>query len=103
MWTVNVDTLLAIIGMAIVTYALRSSGLLLAEVLPTQGRWARALRSLSGTVLLAIVAPAIVATGWIGLPAMLLTVLTTLITRNALAAMVVGVAVVSLGRMVGFE
>jgi uncharacterized membrane protein len=102
MWIVNFDTLLAIIGMAAVTYILRSTGLLLVEVLPTQGRWARALHSLSGTVLLAIIAPAIVATGWIGLPATVLTIITTLITRNALAAMLVGVTVVSFGRMVGF-
>lgn len=103
MWTVNVDALLAIIGMTIITYALRSSGLLLAEILPTQGRWARVLRSLSGTVLLAIIAPAIVATGWIGVPAMIVTVLATIFTRNVFVAMSLGVAVVSLGRMVGFE
>ncbi len=103
MWTVNFDTLSAIIGMAAVTYVLRSAGLLLAEVLPTQGRWARVLHSLSGTVLLAIIAPAIVATGWIGLPAMFLTLITTLITRNALAAALVGVTVVSFGRMAGFR
>ncbi len=103
MWTVNFDALLAIIGMALVTYALRSLGLLLAEVLPTRGHWARALRSLSGTVLLAIIAPAIVATGWIGVPAMVATVFATVFTRNAFVAMVVGVAVVSLGRMAGFK
>ncbi|HEV7368574.1 AzlD domain-containing protein [Arenibaculum sp.] len=101
LWTVEAAALATILGMAVVTYALRSSGLLLSEYLPSRGPWARALKSLSGTVLLAIVAPAVVAAGWIGLPAALAAVLAMRASGNPFAAMAAGVAVIAGGRALG--
>lgn len=94
-------TLATILGMAAVTYGLRLSGLLLADRLPRGGRWARALQSLSGTVLMAIVAPAVVALGWVGLLAAGATLLALHLSRNILVAMAVGAAAVALVRQAG--
>jgi uncharacterized membrane protein len=94
-------TLAAILGMAAVTYALRLSGLLLADRLPRGGRWARALESLSGTVLMAIVAPAVTGLGWVGLLAAGATLLALHLSRNVLAAMAVGAAATAAARQIG--
>lgn len=94
-------TLVTILGMAAVTFGLRLSGLLLADRLPRGGRWARALESLSGTVLMAIVAPAVVALGWVGLCAAGTTLLALRLSGNVLVAMAVGAGTVAAARQIG--
>lgn len=91
-------TLAAIAGMAAVTYGLRAGGLLLADRLPSHGRWARALDRLPGIVLIALVAPAVRDAGMVGLAAAAAVAALYTVSRSPLAAMVGGVVVVALGR-----
>lgn len=96
------DALVAIFGMAGVTYLLRAGGLLLAARLPREGRWERALGTLPGAVLVAIVVPNIVDSGALGVTAAAVVTIVAVKTRNLMAAMVVGVAIVALGRLLPF-
>lgn len=93
------DALVAIMGMAGVTYVLRAGGLLLAARLPRAGRWERALGSLPGAVLVAIVVPNVIDAGTLGVVAAAAVTGVAVKTRNMLAAMAVGVTVVALGRL----
>lgn len=58
----HADAVLAILAMAVATYATRLAGLLLGPLLPRTGRLRRALDALPIAVLTAVIAPA-VATG----------------------------------------
>lgn len=92
------ETLIVILGMAAVTYAIRAGGLLLADRLPQTGFVAAWLRHLPGAVLASLVAPAVIngsAAEWTGAVA---TAIAYLVTRNIFAAMVAGVGVVYLIR-----
>ncbi len=90
----------AIAGMAAVTYALRAGGLLLGDHLPTSGRWARALDRLPALLLIAIVAPGVLAAGWLGAAAAAVTAAIAVASGNPFIAMGGGVAVVAIGRQV---
>jgi branched-subunit amino acid transport protein len=93
------EALAAIVGMALVTIAIKASGLLLADRLPTQGFAAAWLRHIPGAVLAALVAPAIAT----GSPAELVAAIATgfvfIATRNLFAAMASGVLAVYLMRL----
>jgi uncharacterized membrane protein len=93
------EALTAIIGMAVVTIAVKASGLLLADRLPRQGFAAAWLRHIPGAVLAALVAPAIAT----GRPAELVAALATagvfVVSKNLFAAMASGVLAVYLMRL----
>jgi uncharacterized membrane protein len=92
------ESLVTILLMALVTYAIRAGGFLVAERLPATGLVAAWLRHLPGAVLAALVAPAVVNGGpaeWI---ASAVTALAYLVTRNIFAAILAGVAAVYLAR-----
>lgn len=93
------EALAAIIGMALVTIAIKASGLLLADRLPTQGFAAAWLRHIPGAVLAALVAPAIATGSPAELVAALATGLVFIATRNLFAAMASGVLAVYLMRL----
>ena len=57
-------TLLAILAMAIVTYGTRVAGLFLAERLTLSGRAKAAFEAIPAAVLVAVIAPMALATGW---------------------------------------
>jgi branched-subunit amino acid transport protein len=57
----SLEALITILGMAIVTYAIRAGGLLLANRLPTTGFVANWLKHVPGAVLAALVVPAVFA------------------------------------------
>jgi branched-subunit amino acid transport protein len=88
---VSLDALLAILGMAVVTYAIRAGGFLIAERLPSSGFTALWMRNIPGAVLAALIAPDVLKGGpaaWIA------TAAATLIyfaTRNVFATIVGGV------------
>lgn len=95
------DALLAILGMALVTYAARAGGLWLmgrVEFSPGVGRW---LQHLPGAVLVALVAPSALAGGAAGLFAVAATALVAARTGNLLSATAAGVLAVWLLRAVG--
>lgn len=91
---------LVIAGAALATYSLRLGGLLLAEHLPQNGGFKRFMEALPGTILLSLVAPGIYSTGLLGGVAALATALCAWKTKNVLFAMVVGMGLVAVGRLI---
>ena len=93
------EAVIAILGMALVTIAVKASGLLLADRLPRDGFAAAWLRHIPGAVLAALVAPALVT----GSPAEVVAAIATggifILTRNLFAAMATGVLTVYLVRL----
>ncbi len=85
------NSLLLIILCAVVTYLLRLGGLLLAEKIPSEGRFKVFLNSLPGCLLIAYVAPEIIKAGMIGHLAALITILVTLKTKNILVSSLAGI------------
>lgn len=94
-----VEAVLAILGMAAVTYGIRAGGLLLADRLPTSGFVAAWMRHIPGAVLAALVAPAIIGGGLAEWAAAALTAAVFVLARNLLLAMAAGVAGVFLFRL----
>lgn len=96
------DVYLVIGAAALVTYALRFGGLLLAGRLPRTGRFKRFMDALPGTILLSLIAPAALAGGmwsWIATGA---TAFCSLKTGNVFVSMILGVAIVALSRHFGW-
>lgn len=62
--TLDTQTVLAILGMAIVTYATRIAGLALAGRLDLSPRAQAAFDAIPPAVLIAVIAPSALATGW---------------------------------------
>ncbi len=86
--------LVTIVGMALVTYLTRISGLwLMSHITLSKGLKAW-LGYIPGTVIVSLVAPTIFGTGFAELGASLVTVLVAIRTRNVLLSMIVGVGVV---------
>ena len=92
--------LVTILGMALVTYLPRAGGIWLMGLV-TLSRCVEAwLRSIPGSVLVALVAPTVFASSVAETLAALATVLVALRTRNVLLAMMIGVGVAWVLRMV---
>lgn len=96
----SLEAFITIAGMAVVTYAIRAGGLLLANRLPTTGFAAAWMRHIPGAVLASLVAPAILSGSIAEAIAAAGTALAYFLTRNLFAAMVAGVAVVFIARSV---
>src|SRR5687767_11576143 len=93
------DTLLAILAMAVATYATRLGGMLLGGYLPKTGRVRRALDALPAAVLTAVIAPAAIAG-----PAEMIAgalVLVSALRLPMIAAVLVGMASVGILRAYG--
>lgn len=95
----SLEALIAILGMAAVTFAIRAGGLLLANRLPTTGFVASWMKHVPGAVLAALVAPAILAGGAAEAIAAAATALIYIASRNLFAAMLGGVLAVYLARL----
>jgi uncharacterized membrane protein len=97
--TVDPMTLAAIVVMAIVTYATRIAGPLVAGRLRLEGRAKEAFDAIPAAVLVAVIAPTVLTTGW---PETLAAVITALAAMRLplLATIAVGVASVVLLRAV---
>jgi uncharacterized membrane protein len=96
----TLDALLTILGMAVVTYAIRAGGLLVANRLPTDGFVARWMKHVPGAVLAALIAPAVMRGGPAEAMAAGATALVYILSRNLFAAMAGGVLAVYLARLV---
>lgn len=94
------DPILAILGMAAVTMAIRAGGFLLADRLPSTGFVAAWMRHIPGAVLASLVAPAIVSGGLPEAIAAAATAGAWMLTRNLLPAMAAGVLTIYLMRLV---
>ena len=98
--TLDPHNLLAILGMAIATYATRLAGLALAGRLQLSPRAQAAFDAIPPAVLVAVIAPSALATGWPETVAALLAALAA--TRLPLLGVVaVGVAAVVALRAIG--
>jgi uncharacterized membrane protein len=93
-------TLITILGMALVTYATRAGGFWLMGLVTPSPRIEAWLRQIPGAVLVAIVAPTVLASSLAETLAALATVLVAIRTKNVLAAMLIGVAAVFLLRLI---
>lgn len=89
---------LTILLAAIVTYALRAGGLLLAERFPKTGRFKKFMDALPGTILLSLIVPGIFNAGIWGWMATACTAFCSLKTGNVFASMALGVGIVAVGR-----
>ena len=92
--------LITILGMALVTYATRAGGFWLMGLVSPSPRVEAWLRQIPGAVLVAIIAPTVLASSLAETLAALAAALVALRTKNVLAAMVVGVGAVWVLRMV---
>jgi uncharacterized membrane protein len=92
--------LITILGMALVTYATRAGGFWLMGLVTPSPRIEAWLRQIPGAVLVAIIAPTVLASSLAETLAALATVLVAIRTKNVLIAMLVGVAAVWLLRLV---
>ncbi|MBV9522854.1 MAG: AzlD domain-containing protein [Alphaproteobacteria bacterium] len=81
---------LAVLAMAVVTFALRAGGMLLARRLPQSGRGALWLRQIPPAVLAAIVAPAILNGGPAEAIGAATTAAAAALSRNLFLAMALG-------------
>jgi branched-subunit amino acid transport protein len=95
----TLESLYAILGMALVTYMIRAGGFLLASRLPTTGFVANWMKHLPGAVLSALVAHAVLVGGLAEAIASAAVALIYLISRNLFAAMLGGVLAVYLARL----
>lgn len=92
-------TLLAIVGMGLATYLTRVSGLILLRFVTIEGRARAALEAVPVAVLMAVIAPTVLATG----PAETLAAIVTLIAAlrlPLLGVVIVGVVSAALFRMI---
>jgi len=97
--SLDATTLMAILAMAIVTYATRVAGLLVAHRLVLTGRSKAAFDAIPPAVLVAVIAPTALTTGWAEVLATILTAIAA--TRlPLLATIVVGVVSVVLLRQI---
>ncbi len=92
--------LITILGMAIVTYATRAGGFWLMGLVTPSPRIEAWLRQIPGAVLVAIIAPTVLASSLAETLAALASALVALRTKNVLVAMVVGVGAVWALRMI---
>jgi uncharacterized membrane protein len=95
----SLEALIAILGMAAATFAIRAGGLLLANRLPTTGFVASWMKHVPGAVLASLIAPAILAGGAAEAIAAVATALIYIVSRNLFAAMLGGVLAVYLARL----
>jgi uncharacterized membrane protein len=99
--TLDPATLLAIAGMAIVTYLNRLSGLVLVRFVRLEGRAKAALDALPPAILMAVIAPMVLTRGPAETSAAVITVIAAL-RLPLLAAVAIGVgSVVALRHLLG--
>lgn len=96
--TIGPEAAAAILGMGIVTYGLRCSGLWVGRRVTLTERTERIARQLPPTLLVSIIAPMVVTGGAAHLVGTIATAIVAFKSRSVLAAMVVGMTVVVLVR-----
>jgi uncharacterized membrane protein len=95
----DILTLLTILGMALVTYATRAGGFWLMGLVTPSPRVEAWLKQIPGAVLVALIAPTVLASSIAETIAAVATVLVAIRTKNVLIAMLVGIVTVALLRL----
>jgi branched chain amino acid efflux pump len=98
--SIDAMTLVAILGMALATYATRVGGLYLMRGVTVKGRLKSALDALPPAILMAVIAPTILTTGVAETVAAAITAGTTLLRVPLIVTILTGVISVVLLRMV---
>ena len=93
-------TILAILGMALATYATRASGLYLMRGVTVKGRLKAALDALPPAILMAVIAPTILTTGLAETIAAAITAVSAFMRAPLVVTILIGVVSVVLLRMV---
>ena len=83
---------LVIVGLAVATFAIRVSGVLLGQRLPQAGGWASALNALPGCLLVSLVAVALLSGGPREWTAAVVALAVAVVTRSLPLTMAVGIA-----------
>lgn len=94
------NALLAIIGMGVATYLTRVSGFYLLRGLNVSGPMKAALDALPPAVLMAVIAPVILTTGWAESIAAAITALAAFVRLPLTLTIIIGIVSVVLLRMV---
>ena len=94
----EIYALIIIFSVAVGTYGLRLSGLLLSGKISNEGRIRNFLDYLPPTLLLSFVTPAILKEGIAGVFAMLLIAICMHKTKNVFLSMIIGVVTVAISR-----
>ncbi|NQW01496.1 MAG: AzlD domain-containing protein [Rhodospirillales bacterium] len=92
------DTWLVILLLAVATFAIRMCGALLGQRLPQQGSWARALKALPGSLIVALVSVSLLAGGPAEWVAGAIALVVATLTRNLVLTMAVGIGAIWLLR-----
>ncbi|MEM7258605.1 MAG: AzlD domain-containing protein [Pseudomonadota bacterium] len=87
-------------GLAIATFAIRYSGIVLGQKLPSSGPWAHALQALPGCLIAALVTVLLLDGGPVEWLAGGVALLVALLTRNLPLTMIAGISTVFLLRQV---
>lgn len=98
--TLHLATLLTIVGMALATYATRVAGLLLMRHVNVRGRVKAAFDALPPAILMAVIAPTILATGVAETAAAVITTASAMLRMPMIVTVLIGMASVVLLRMV---
>jgi len=85
------ETWWIIIILAIATFSIRLSGILLGQQLPKSGPWARALNALPGCLIISLVSTLVFSGGQNELIAGIISVIVALTTRSLPLTMVAGI------------
>jgi uncharacterized membrane protein len=99
--TLDLDATLTIAGMALITFLLRAGGYWLMGLVPLTPRVRRGLEALPGAVLISLVAPAVVAGGWLGALCVAVTATVMRLTKRDFLAVFAGMALAALVRQLG--
>ena len=97
--TVHLATLSAIIGMALATYATRIAGLFLMRYVNVKGRTKAAFDALPPAILMAVIAPTILATGVAETLAAAVTATSAFLRLPMIVTILIGMASVVLLRL----
>jgi len=97
--TLHLSTLLAIIGMALATYATRVTGLFLMRHVNVKGRTKAAFDALPPAILMAVIAPTILATGVAETIAAAITAASAMLRLPMIVTVLIGMVSVVLLRM----
>lgn len=97
--TLHLPTLLAILGMALATYATRIAGLFLMRYVTVKGRTKAAFDALPPAILMAVIAPTVIATGVAETIAAAITAASAFLRLPMIVTILVGMASVVILRM----
>lgn len=98
--TLHLSTLLAIVGMALATYATRVAGLFLMRYVTVKGRTKAAFDALPPAILMAVIAPTILTTGVAETIAAAITAGSAFLRLPMIVTILIGMASVVLLRMI---